>query len=184
MITTYTFPYSKIVNRILVNFSIGLPNKIINTSCVYKALWDTGATITCISHELASLLKLTRVDQTSITGANNIPFKADVYCVQLQLGKYNIPYHLVAALPMEMTGHDLIIGMDIISQGDFSISNYEGKTVITFRTPSLQRIDYTDELNEYKRCLNVHKININKHTPDKCACGSGRLFDNCHGKTP
>lgn len=186
MITTYTFPYNKIQNRILVNACIDEPNKTINTSCIYKALWDTGATITCISEELVQVLGLKRVDQITITGANNKPFPANVYCVQLQLGKYPIEHHLVVALPMQNTGHDLIIGMDIITQGDLSITNYEGKTVITFRTPSLEKIDYTQELSEYKKYLAEYNAKVRAHIkPEniKCGCQSGKIFKNCHGKS-
>ena len=183
MITSYTFPYTKIVNRIVINFKVGNPGEDITASPEYKALWDTGATITCISQELATKLALMKVDETLINGANNVPFKADVFCVKLLMGKFEIPIHRVAALPMDNTGHDLIIGMDIITQGDLSITNYEGKTVITFRTPSLEKIDYTDEINKFKSILNEHNIRVRKGIPDKCGCKSGKDYKNCHGKS-
>ena len=41
-------------------------------------------------------------------------------------------------------GIGVLIGMDIITSGDFSVSNYNGKTVFTFRTPSQERIDYVN----------------------------------------
>jgi hypothetical protein len=31
---------------------------------------------------------------------------------------------------------DMIIGMNIISRGDFALSNSEGKTIMSFRIPS------------------------------------------------
>lgn len=40
--------------------------------------------------------------------------------------------------------HDALIGMDIISMGDFAVSNYNGKTAFTFRMPSQGVIDFTD----------------------------------------
>ena len=43
----------------------------------------------------------------------------------------------------ELTGCDMLIGMDIITKGDFAISNYNGKTTFTFRTPSLETLDFT-----------------------------------------
>ncbi len=36
----------------------------------------------------------------------------------------------------------IIIGMDIINQGDMTISNFQGKTSLTFRTPSKGNIDF------------------------------------------
>ncbi len=37
---------------------------------------------------------------------------------------------------------DLIIGMDIITKGDFSITNLNGQTLCSFRLPSLHALDY------------------------------------------
>ena len=37
--------------------------------------------------------------------------------------------------------------MDVINQGDFSVSNFEGKTVFSFRIPSKKTIDYVQEIN-------------------------------------
>lgn len=45
---------------------------------------------------------------------------------------------------------DLIIGMDIITQGDFSITNFGGRTLFSFRIPSLHSIDYESELRASK----------------------------------
>lgn len=42
---------------------------------------------------------------------------------------------------------DVLIGMDIITCGDFCISNFQGKTVLTYRTPSKQITDYVKESN-------------------------------------
>ena len=36
-----------------------------------------------------------------------------------------------------------LIGMDVISLGDFSLSNHEGKTTLSFRVPSMGGMDYT-----------------------------------------
>jgi hypothetical protein len=38
---------------------------------------------------------------------------------------------------------DALIGMDIITLGDFSISNYGKKTTFSFRIPSVRKIDFT-----------------------------------------
>jgi len=37
---------------------------------------------------------------------------------------------------------DALIGMDIITLGDFSITNHKGKTCMSFRVPSIHEIDY------------------------------------------
>jgi hypothetical protein len=32
--------------------------------------------------------------------------------------------------------------MDIMTQGDLSITNFEGRTTFSFRTPSLHKVDF------------------------------------------
>ena len=39
----------------------------------------------------------------------------------------------------------LLIGMDIIGAGDFAVSNYNGKTCLTFRLPSVERINFVPQ---------------------------------------
>lgn len=39
-------------------------------------------------------------------------------------------------------GIDVLIGMDIISMGDFAVSNFDGKTQFTFRIPSQEHVEY------------------------------------------
>ena len=41
------------------------------------------------------------------------------------------------------TDFDVIIGMNVLTVGDFAISNYDGKTLLTFRAPSEERIDFS-----------------------------------------
>lgn len=74
-----------------------------------------------------------------------------------------------------------VIGMDIITMGDFCISNYGNNTVMTFRFPSLETIDYCKEVNDLNRYQKIHEINLKKNLPDNCGCGSGKLYKNCHG---
>jgi hypothetical protein len=46
---------------------------------------------------------------------------------------------------------DVLIGMDIIGIGDFAITNHNGKTTWTFRTPPCEEIDFVREIEQYKR---------------------------------
>ncbi|MCM1553083.1 MAG: hypothetical protein NC092_10370 [Butyrivibrio sp.] len=39
-------------------------------------------------------------------------------------------------------GIDVLIGMDIISNGDFAVSNFEGRTQFSFRLPSQEHVEY------------------------------------------
>lgn len=72
--------------------------------------------------------------------------------------------------------------MNVITQGDFSISNFEGKTLMSFRVPSLTHIDYVQEILDSNKYKLMHEKNLKAHRPDVCGCGSGKLYKNCHGK--
>ncbi len=55
----------------------------------------------------------------------------------------------------------VLVGMDIITQGDFAVSNCYGKTVFTFRVPSIQRTDYIKQEN-FKKIIGVKHGDGNK----------------------
>lgn len=183
MITAYTHPYESIQSRVIIDCQISLPNSNPEEGSEQKALWDTGAMVTCISTKLAYDLGLIAIDETMVVGANNEPFKVPTYCVQIKMGSFVIPIHNVVGLPMDGNEHSMIIGMDIISKGDLPITNYSGRTVISFRTPSLETIDYVSEIALQNKCNKLHTTNVKAKRPDKCACGSGKDYKNCHGNS-
>ena len=117
----------------------------------FRALWDTGATMSCISHEVVRALGLTPTGKTPIhtpsgTGLSN------TYLVNIQLLPSNVLLRGVQVCDSEIGGQSLgvLLGMNIICQGDFAVSNYKGQTVFTFRIPSVKRTDYVKEINLQK----------------------------------
>ena len=45
---------------------------------------------------------------------------------------------------MDLGPHtNLLIGMDIIEKGDFAVTNHNGETVLTYRFPSSELIDFS-----------------------------------------
>jgi hypothetical protein len=107
-----------------------------------KALWDTGATHTCISDRLATRLGLEIVDIVNIATANGI-VSVPTYFTHLKFPN-NLQFNDWELSQFQFTNDDcdLIISMDIITQGDFSITNMDGKTMFSFRVPTLHTIDY------------------------------------------
>lgn len=58
-----------------------------------------------------------------------------------------VPYLMV--IRGQITGDgDVLIGMDIISNGDFAVTNKDNKTVFTFRIPSIVYIDFVKDSKE------------------------------------
>jgi hypothetical protein len=45
----------------------------------------------------------------------------------------------------QLYGADVLLGMDIITSGDFSITNVGGRTVFSFRVPSITAVDFVKE---------------------------------------
>lgn len=81
---------------------------------------------------------------TLVHGVGGIT-EQEVYMINLMLpngiGFTNIQVTKAEALP----GAQVLIGMDIITMGDFAITNKDGNTVFSFRYPSLATIDYIKE---------------------------------------
>lgn len=121
----------------------------------YVAIWDTGATHSAITKRVVGDLGLqpTGVRETRHAGgksANN------TYLVNIILpNKVMIPHVRVTEvqlIPDDNVVDDkqpqLLIGMDIISLGDFAVTNAGGKTTFSFRIPSVQEIGFIPDTQE------------------------------------
>lgn len=111
-----------------------------------RAIWDTGATNSCINLRLATELSLVPVSKRETNTANGTTI-ADVFIVDIILPNN------VSVVSAQLTGLDLangidcLIGMDIINQGDFAITNKNGETIFSFRIPSVTQFDFVESLN-------------------------------------
>jgi predicted aspartyl protease len=141
----------------------------------FTALWDTGATGTVITKNVVDQLGLQPTGMVQVFHADGDTY-VNTYLVNVLLPN-SIGVHTLAVTEGKLTGMDVLIGMDIITQGDFSISNFEGKTVCTFQIPSTKKTDYVDENNK-----KLHTPIIANKIPgrnDPCHCGSGKKYKNC-----
>ena len=144
--TTYhafTVKYNTLLNRILTDIIIH--NNGSSFPC--KALWDTGASTSCISSHAAQGLGLTSTGKIRLyTGSGHD--LANTYLVDITLpNRVNVTGMRVCEAKIEAQGFDMLIGMDVICNGDMSISNFGGKTVFTFRMPSKEMTDYVPQSN-------------------------------------
>lgn len=146
-------------------------------------IWDTGATGCVISENAAKELALIPIGQKETRGISG-GRKSNVYYINITLNNNQISLN-ARVTDCDKLSDDgsigLLIGMDIITLGDFYISNHHGKTVMTFRVPSLESRDFTKEIEELKRFRIIHEAQA-KHGNNKCPCKSGRQWDQCHGK--
>ncbi len=74
----------------------------------------------------------------------------------------------------------MLIGMDIISRGDFAVTNKDGKTTFSFRLPSVAKIDFVKEGAPIEMPLKTTTPKVGRNDP--CPCGSGKKYKKCCGK--
>lgn len=150
----------------------------------YEAIWDTGATGSVISAELAQKLKLNPIGKTKVSTAGGV-FEVNKYIIGLKLPNNLEIQNVMVSSGNLGSGVDFLIGMDIITLGDFSITNLNGKTMFSFRFPSCESINYVEQAKKLqKRDLEsqLKKMEKEMKKGGKCSCGSGRQFRYCHGK--
>jgi hypothetical protein len=110
-----------------------------------KAIWDTGAQKSIITPYLADLLKVQPVNRITVGGITS-KSPADIVMITLEIPNHGTYKNLeVAVCPFNTNPKSdmhILIGMDIITQGDFVLSNGDGYTLFSFAVPpSSDKID-------------------------------------------
>ena len=135
-------------------------------SFVGPAIWDTGASGTVITQRVVEACGLRPIGMMKTFTANGERL-SEVYLVRLALpNRLNVNALRVTHGELG-PDTDVLIGMDIISHGDFAVTNQGGQTTFSFRYPSMQRIDF----------LASDKQKIQRNDP--CPCGSKQKFKHC-----
>ena len=141
------------------------------------ALWDTGATHCCISKKLAIELNLIPSGRTDMSHAKGKE-STNTYTLDIFLpNEIWVPGCEVMEIEGAAGNFGIIIGMDIITMGDLAITNVNGNTMFSFRVPSVSHIDFVKEIR-----LDAEKILSKTGRNEKCPCGSGKKFKDCHLK--
>jgi predicted aspartyl protease len=147
-----------------------------------KAIWDTGATHTVIDPGLVQKLGLKPISQRKVFAVGNVSI-VSVYMVNIRLpNNYEIPWVEVAEGDLHGSG-DLLVGMDIIGQGDFAVSQHQGRTLFSFQMPSTGAIDFTNQIQPSNYTaprgsvpiVNAPKVGRNQ----PCPCKSGKKYKKC-----
>ena len=115
-----------------------------------EALWDTGATHSVVSTDLAGKLKLSPIGKTRTIGIHG-PKIVDVFLIDiLMMDRVEFLTWQVSAGDTGPTTPNLIIGMDIITKGDMCFTRGKDGYVFSFIIPSLlQPIDFTQEIGRH-----------------------------------
>jgi predicted aspartyl protease len=177
---SFTVEYAGITDVLVTNCGVSVAFKPDDeqqpppiTEC--KAIWDTGAMKSVVSTRIVDRLGLSPIGKIRVYHANgeslvgqylvNIILPNQIGCSFLQVTEGNI------------SDTDVLIGMDIISRGDFAVTAAGGKTKFSFQIPSTHDTDYVQEYNR-----KIHMPVVKGKEPgrnDPCPCGSGKKYKNC-----
>ena len=139
----FVAPRDTLTNRLLTKVTIKYNNNSLETT----ALWDTGATNTCISEDVVRDLSMIPTGKKNMHTASEIK-EFNTYLLDVVLTNNVVVQDIeVCDSDIGKQGLGMLIGMDIILLGDFAISNYNNKTTFTFRTPSKEKIDFVKQIN-------------------------------------
>lgn len=139
IISVFTEKYDKIQRRLINSAVVESSQNVLPV----KAQWDTGATGTCISRELVNRLNLMPTGKVKVSTPSGVGVM-NKYVINLVLNnEIRIQNLIVMDSEIGKQGIDVLIGMDIISTGDFAVSNFDEKTQFSFRIPSQEHVEYS-----------------------------------------
>ena len=144
----------------------------------YTGLWDTGATGSVITRRVIEELNLKPTGGIYVRNTSGARYEP-TYKINILL-PCNVGVSFLDATEGLLNDFDVLIGMDVISKGDFAISNSNGETTFTFQIPATHKIDFENEL--YEKLHTPVKAEQLPGRNDPCYCGSGKKYKNCHGK--
>jgi len=144
----YPYPLIKLLTEAEVFNSMRSENVI-----RIRALWDTGAMLSAITPEIAKKLNLVSSNRIKVNGIGSSCI-ADIVLVSIRLPNLvELKNARIAVLNL-VKDVDMLIGMDIIRLGDFSISNGAEKTLFTFAMPP-----FYDKIDLYEKAIAVNGSN-------------------------
>lgn len=100
-----------------------------------NALWDTGSTESLISEKIVKMIEPILKNKSKYV-TRDVVIECETYAVSLSLSD-EITFRDVLMKKADLSDKnvDIIIGMDIISRGDFEIRNYNNLVEFAFKIP-------------------------------------------------
>jgi hypothetical protein len=135
----YDFEFTHIVKEIATPVTLYSSPESTEGKCIkISAVWDTGATHSVISPKTAKQLDVEPVDKCLVSDVYKKNKTSDVIIATIILPNGTTMYGKRFSIN-DIPGTDVLIGMDIISMGDFVITNASGKTMFSFIIPTLNK---------------------------------------------
>lgn len=110
-----------------------------------KGIIDTGASQTSIDEEIAKTIGLTSIREEIYHGSGGKQ-NGHIYKTDLKINKviYVEPFE-IGSIKSSLKGVDVLIGTDILSRCDMTITHLNGNTKLTLEYPSKRNLDFTKE---------------------------------------
>lgn len=144
-------------NKVLISEAINLTQELTSpddAKCKeYTAIWDTGATNSAITEKVIQECQLSPIGVVAVEYGSG-PQRSNQYLVNIWLPNKTVISN-VRVTKASITSADVIIGMDIIGSGDFAVTNVNNQTVFSFRSPSVERIDFVKNPFKPKPALSI-----------------------------
>lgn len=140
----------------------------------YHSVWSTAANRSQISNKVIDELGL---EPKSVSANGEELYMVDMYFPN----KMRVTVQNAAVMDTSLADNraDCVVGMDVIRQGDISISHKDSKTLFSFRAPTQGGIDYAAEIAaDRDKPGSTTMVRRNQ----LCPCGSGKKYKNCCGK--
>lgn len=150
-----------------------VPPEVVQGAKRFSGIWDTGATNSVISKKVVDECGLMPTGMAMVQGATGSSL-CETFLVSIFLPN-KVVFPSIRVTKGVLTDCDVLIGMDIINQGDFAITHIDGKTTFSFRYPSIEQIDFVE-----KKVEPYHSTKISRNSP--CPCGSGKKYKKCCGR--
>ena len=107
--------------------------------------------MSAITPQMANKLNLVSINRVKVNGIGGYSI-ADIVRVSIRLPNLIVLNNARISVLNLVKDVDMLIGMDIIQLGDFSISNGAGKTLFTFVMPP-----FDQKTDLYEKALKINK---------------------------
>jgi hypothetical protein len=173
----------------VIKFQVGIAETLSNGSepnqTAIKTYWakvDTGANISLISDNVINALALEPTQYVQLQTNQGVDTQSQ-YIVDIYLPN-SIRFTPIKAVGIKagaILGVDCIIGMDILSNTDISLSYADNKTLFSLRVPASGGIDFVETIQKQQDTRSTKPakrvVITDNHQP--CPCGSGKKHKNC-----
>ena len=152
----------------VISCAIGISKPDDSNILPINAIWDTGASSSVITKDAATKLGIAPTGKAKVSTASQKDYITDSYTVDIFL-KPDLRVKAVKVVSGVLYGSfECLIGMDIITLGDFTVTNKDNQTCMTFGIPSVNAYDYVRSINARMRGgKRAHKAGTNFTPPKK-----------------